>query len=82
MKVIKVIVDELPESCGCCPYTIYDAELDGDICMAMISGEIDNRLYTSIYTANPRPVWCPLITTDKLLSDVQSPFRNWEESEE
>ena len=32
-----------------------------------------------------RPDWCPLVTADKLLSDVQSPFRdwgNWDESED
>ena len=57
MKIIKVIVDEVPISCYYCPYMIYDDEADGYICLAKIVSEFDNL----ITDTHARPDWCPLI---------------------
>ena len=57
MKIIKVIVDEMPENCYCCPYSIYDDESSEYVCLAMIVSTVDN-LISDMYA---RPDWCPLV---------------------
>ena len=75
MKIIKVIVDELPESCFHCRGA-YDDPVNGYMCNVMIK-----VLYPKD-DFDKRPDWCPLVTQEQVLRDFASPFANWEESEE
>jgi hypothetical protein len=79
MVIKTVVVRHIPGNCQCCEFGYDNGWLDSppkNTCILM------NEPLDDIVNCVIRPDWCPLITTDKLLSDVQSPFRNWEESEE
>jgi hypothetical protein len=81
MKVIKVIVDELPKNCVDCWFgqtLSYDPNDDFEFiyyeyCLVM---DKDN------YDRSSCPDWCPLRTLEQALRDCASPFAKWEESEE
>lgn len=76
MKVLKVIVDELLLECGECMFCDFardDSQLAYSFYCTLTDKDLDDAEI---------PNWCPLVTTDKLLHDVQSPFRNWGNQEE
>ena len=53
MKVIKVIVDELPKGCNWCPFVVVANHL---MCIAIVKtlGYVDDPM-------TDRPGWCPLV---------------------
>jgi hypothetical protein len=69
MKVIKVVVDELPKDCPDCDWSNI-----GD-CF-LVGRQHDCNCY------DRRPDWCPLITQQELLRRVASPFNDWDDSED
>ena len=80
MNVIKVIVDEMPEYCGSCHWLhseYYSA------CLLSLErpglseyGDLGEMKYKGVDRLS-RPLWCPLVTTDWVLNELHSPFRNW-----
>ena len=68
MKIIKVIVDELPKTCGECPYALVDDWADDEdglvyFCSAMpvLPDNVkDNSLGDIVLADHCRPDWCPL----------------------
>ena len=61
MKVLKVIVDEVPKGCGDCQF-LHKWERGRSIlfdCDATFEGFIDDL--------ETRPDWCPLITAEQIL---------------
>lgn len=62
MKIIKVIVDELPEGCRLCQFRLYDTIYRMHICN-LTGQEIDDL----IVEKQTRPEWCPLMTHKRLL---------------
>lgn len=60
MKVIKVIVDELPKTCGYCKFEIPKENVKEAwaVCLAA-----DKEM---VYHNCPPPEWCPL-STDKII---------------
>jgi hypothetical protein len=80
MKVIKVVVDELPEDCLLCsflrhytPHKNTDWEGCDELYCDLIGEEV---------AEDGRPDWCPLITQQELLRRVASPFNDWDDSED
>jgi hypothetical protein len=72
MKVIKVIVDELPDGCTGCPYMYLDDD-DSLICFALPVSEKDNLILSGEFVIPDiilRPDWCPLIDMNKIESFV------------
>lgn len=66
MKVIKVIVDELPNSCNLCPFSLQD---DGyHFCCARSLLEDEHEL-TMKNIIQERPDWCPIMTEAQLFSE-------------
>lgn len=69
MHIIKVIVDELPISCGECPYALVDDWADDEnglvyFCSALSvlpDGVQDNALGDLVIADHGSPDWCPLI---------------------
>lgn len=60
MKILKIIVDEIPKSCWYCPYALMD---DDTVfyCSALPVSPLDNALNEhNLYVA--KPDWCPLVT--------------------
>ena len=70
MKVIKVLVDEMPESCKECIYPNWNS-LGDRYCQAAL------RI---IYDDKKRPDWCPLVVGDRLLFE-HSIMKRWIEGE-
>ena len=62
MKVLKVIVDEMPSCCAMCDY--FNDELGA--CNLMIE-EIDIKIYQQ-----SKPDWCPLVTREDIWWDVET----------
>lgn len=74
MKVIKAIVDEIPETCMKCNYSY------GNTC------EIMFKRFTDIRFAS-RPDWCPLVeqnvyAVNIIQEYIRDPFENRHESDE
>jgi len=79
MKMIKVIVDEIPSDCLSCMFMgIYTPDKGTDW-----EGWDEHYcdLLGSEVAGDGRPLWCPLITEHELLKQVVSPFNKWEETE-
>ena len=73
-EIEKVIIrGEMPEGCIWCDYH------DGDYysCQPNHWCGIKRGSLRRIADANTRPEWCPLVTTDWVLNELHSPFRNW-----
>jgi hypothetical protein len=60
-KIIKVIVDELPEYCEDCIYFEQITSTNGATLKCLLTGK-----HLSIPEMNKPPSWCPLITVDIL----------------
>jgi len=59
MKIYKVLVDELPETCSKCD--LYDSE--EYMCRATFKD-----IYECLdYPKTNRPVWCPLVIPDSVI---------------
>jgi hypothetical protein len=58
MKIIKVIVDELPESCNICPFSMPG--YDNYFCLVR-SALDENNYITMENMVHTRPDWCPLL---------------------
>jgi len=82
MKILKVVVDELPKSCSDCPYPYgVQNEIDWFCGIMQTAAEEDEMGETDDYSANnyrDRPDWCPLRTQEQTLRDYASPLANWE----
>ena len=74
MNIIKAIVDSLPGVCDSCLFC------NDDWCPKYYC-RIEGGQLSEHDRKNKRPAWCPLVTTEQVLHDLQSPFRNWDESE-
>lgn len=61
MKVLKVIVDELPKNCFSCDFS-YDR-----VCSVLFKRLEETRFET-------RPDWCPLVTEDE---EMDSDWESW-----
>lgn len=95
MNIIKVIVDELPISCGECPYAMVEVWADDEnglvcFCSALSvlpDGVQDNALGDLVIADHSSPDWCPLeeknVYAMNIIQEyVQNPFENRQESEE
>jgi hypothetical protein len=60
MKIIKVVVDELPESCDDCPFPFGGSERPGWQCSIM---EMTNDKGHWDIDDHTRPDWCPLVSS-------------------
>jgi len=82
MKVIRVIVDMLPESCNICPFSLPERQEEDHLYFCCARSILTEEYELSIKNmVDKRPDWCPLVTMDELSTDVQTPFRNWESEE-
>jgi hypothetical protein len=70
MKVLKVIVDELPDSCQECKF-LDDMTGVGHWCM--VDGDYREPPDTAV-----RPDWCPLMVEGEMVVVIGEPFREVE----
>lgn len=60
MKILKVIVDEMPKGCGDCSFCYwYMINPDDEIRSDMWCELVDKAVLSKDFTA--RPDWCPLV---------------------
>ena len=71
MKVLKVIVDEMPESCAKCSYHSWQSFYAEYYCL-MLEKRLGVELKPLMFS---RPDWCPLIT--KVDYDNHNEARRW-----
>jgi len=74
MKILKVIVDELPESCGYCVHGYHNG-VNGRCSVFGIVTLSPKRIDADIYETS-RPDWCPLVTMGQI--DFDSLRATWE----
>jgi hypothetical protein len=80
MKIIKVIVDELPVNCSGCQFWEHGRHTGFEVICGLLHREID------VDNLPTRPEWCPLVSTDDLPVDLggfgwilDDPDSGWEE---
>lgn len=68
MKIIKVIVDKLPDSCDNCDYLYFDGKpVAYPICGALLR---EHDKIEEIFVNDKLPDWCPLVLEEENIKQV------------
>jgi len=90
MKIIKVVVDKVPQSCESCPYfdkVIYEKSLDDEKYVVFVKCNLFayKRLtfegFGNIRKLLSRPDWCPLVA-GKIIPTIRKGYLLIKESED